>query len=482
MSSAQPTVLIRRAEVRGQPGLDVRVGPGSVQELGPGLARQPGEPVLDAAGGAVIPGLHDHHVHLRAVVAARQSLDVSAAADPAGLDRLVSAAASSHTASRWLRVTGWDENRAGPLGRARLDALTGSVPARVQHRSGAMWVLNSAALAAVGADTADEAGIERDDDGVPTGRLLRLDAWLRDRLPPEARESFGAGLAAYASSSVRAGVTGFTDATPDRDQADIDEFCALSESGAIRQRLVLMAPPGLRVPPGGGVRLGPRKVILDDATLPSAGELAGRIAGAHQQGAAVAVHCVTAEQLVVCVAAFEEAAAFGSASQIPAFADRIEHASVVPPGYADELARLKIAVVTQPGFIAQRGDGYLTHVPAPERDWLYPCASLLRAGVAVAASTDAPFGPSDPWACIAAAVTRRTQSGHVLAPAEQVAASQALRLFLADPGNLRHTRIVAVGGPEDLCVLRAPLAQALAAPSADAVTATVVDGTIVWRG
>jgi predicted amidohydrolase YtcJ len=63
----------------------------------------------------------------------------------------------------------------------------------------------------------------------------------------------------------------------------------------------------------------------------------------------------------------------------PAFADRVEHASIVPAGYADELARLKIAVVTQPGFIAERGDAYLAHVPAPELDWLYPCVSLLQA-------------------------------------------------------------------------------------------------------
>ena len=34
--------------------------------------------------------------------------------------------------------------------------------------------------------------------------------------------------------------------------------------------------------------------------------------------------------------------------------DRIEHAGIVPPGYSGELARLGLAVVTQPGFIAAR--------------------------------------------------------------------------------------------------------------------------------
>jgi len=85
----------------------------------------------------------------------------------------------------------------------------------------------------------------------------------------------------------------------------------------------------------------------------------------------------------------------------------------------------------------------------PERDWLYPCASLPRA------------------------VTRETRSGQVLAPAERVAASQALRLFLADPCDLHRTRIVAVGGPADLCVLRAPLTEALTQPSAAMVRAVL---------
>jgi len=86
-------VLIRNAEVGGQAGLDVRVGPDRIEEVGTDLARGRDEETVDAAGGAVIPGLHDHHVHLRAVVAARQSADASAAADPAGFDALVRASA-----------------------------------------------------------------------------------------------------------------------------------------------------------------------------------------------------------------------------------------------------------------------------------------------------------------------------------------------------------------------------------------------------
>jgi predicted amidohydrolase YtcJ len=472
----QPTILIRNVAARGRSGLDVRAGPEKILEAGPSLPRRRGEVVIDGGGGEVIPGLHDHHVHLRAAVAARQSVDVSPAANPADFDAIVSTTAARTSHQAWLRFTGWNEHAAGPLDRHRLDALTGQVPVRVQHRSGAMWVLNSPALRQADVDGCDLPGVERGDDGGPTGRLLRMDDWLRDRLAtlPAARASgsFTAGLADYTAEAARSGVTGFTDATPGRDQADVTEFTQLSEAGELPQRLVLMAPPGLSEPGCARVTLGPHKLILDDATLPSPSELASIIAGAHDSGSPVAVHCVTAEQLLVAIAALEQAGPAG---------DRIEHAGIVPPGCAEKLAQLDIAVVTNPGFIADRGDDYLREVPAAERDWLYPCASLGRAGVSIAAGTDAPFGPSDPWRCIAGATNRSTPAGTVLGRAERLSPVAALRLFLADPGNVRQVRAVAPGQPSDLCILGQPLRSALAQPSAEAVLATIIGGRVTAR-
>jgi predicted amidohydrolase YtcJ len=472
MVNGARTVLVINAEVGGRPGVGVRVSPELILEVGRGLVPRRGEDVLDAAGGAVIPGLHDHHVHLRGLLAARLSLDLSGAADPAAFDRMMTAAAASTGAGGWLRATGWSETSAGPLDRRRIDALTGDVPARVQHRSGAMWVLNSAALRAVGADESDDPGIERDDRGTPTGRMLRLDGWLRGRLPygvGPPGEWLRAGLAEYGLQCARLGITGFTDATPDRGQPDVDTFERLSADRTFPQRLVLMAPPGLRPPAAGRVTLGPRKVILDDAALPELADLAGLAGETHRHGSALAVHCVTAEQLIVAVAAFERAGVAG---------DRIEHASVVPPGYAARLADLGLTVVTQPGFISARGDDYLREVPAPERPWLYPCASLDRAGTALAAGTDAPFGPADPWRCVAAAVSRRAPSGRVVGPPERLSPARALRLFLTapeDPGRLREIR---PGHPGDLCVLRTLLRPSLARPDAGGVRASIIAARI----
>lgn len=445
-------MLVINGEIDGRPGLDVRVDAERILQVGPGLARATGESVLDARGGAVLPGLHDHHVHLRAAAAANRSLRLDQVSDPADFDRRIRAAVADRSDQSWLRGVGWHEPTAGTVDRARLDTLAGHRPVRLQHRGGALWVLNTRALAETGALTSDLTGVERDPDGVATGRLWRLDGWLRERIgtrydpPGFAREL--AGLSAHAA---QLGVTGFTDATPDRDQDDVDDFTELSRTGAISQRLVLMAPPGLARPPSPRVRLGVQKLILDDVSLPV--DLGLRIAASHAAAVPVAIHCVTPEQLVVAVAALEEAG--------PLAGDRIEHAAVVPPGYASQLHALGVAVVTQPGFIAERGDDYRREVAVDEQPWLYPCGSLRRAGVSVAVGTDLPFGPDDPWLSIVTACSRRTRSGVVLGPDEHVEPAAALRLFLADPLVLSRIRRVAVGEPGDLCVLERPLNEVL---------------------
>ena len=67
-------MLITRAEVAGRGPLDIRLAQGRIAEIAPTLARRSDEPWLDAAGGALLPGLHDHLLHLFALARATASL------------------------------------------------------------------------------------------------------------------------------------------------------------------------------------------------------------------------------------------------------------------------------------------------------------------------------------------------------------------------------------------------------------------------
>jgi predicted amidohydrolase YtcJ len=161
--------------------------------------------------------------------------------------------------------------------------------------------------------------------------------------------------------------------------------------------------------------------------------------------------------------------------------DRIEHASVVPRDCIPRLRAHGIVIVTQPGFIADRGDDYLREVDRQDLPGLYRCKSLVDASIPVAFSSDAPYGPLDPWVVIAAAVRRQAMSGRIVGPEERIAAAAALCAYLTPthrPGG-RPQRLK-VGVPADLVLLRAPIQDVLAKPSADAVRRTYIDGLRVY--
>jgi predicted amidohydrolase YtcJ len=373
----------------------LRLRDGLVADIGDHL--DPGDDeVLDSGDGAVLPGLHDHHIHLRAVAAARSSVEVGPDADLA--------TALRQAPGPWVRAVGW---AGGDLDRWQLDRLLADRPVRVQHRSGALWILNSAAAQAV--------GLPDDHDG----RLFRQDDWLRDRLPPADHD-----LAPVGTDALAWGVTAFTDTTPDRTPDEAEMLRA-----ALPQRLHLMMPLGVATTE-------PVKILLDDVDLPTVEALATTVAAAHADGRGVAVHCVTRVQLVVALAA-----GLGPG-------DRIEHGAIIDPDLDGQLRERQLTVVTQPNFVVERHAQYERDVDPADRPLLYRCRSLLQAGIRVLGGTDAPFGGADPWAAMRAAVERD------LNPDERVTPRQALDLFLDRPA-------VRVGDSAELCVLGVPLEVAL---------------------
>jgi predicted amidohydrolase YtcJ len=458
-------LVIRQAEVEGRL-VDVRVTEGRIQAVAPSIRPEASDDVIDAAGGALIPGLHDHHIHLMAFAAARRSIRLGPpeVTDASGFDVALLAAEATAPAGAWLRAIGYHESVAGDLDRHRLDAVIPHRPLRVQHRSGAMWVLNTAGIQAARLDASSPAGVELDPAGVPTGRIYGLDEWLRDRLPPDPPD-----LAGAAQELLSYGVTGLTDATPTDRPDDIRLLAEAIEDGRITQRLMITG--GLRLPADAGAALerGPVKLVVADHDLPALDDLAAAIDSAHRQHRPVAIHCVTRAALLLALAAWDDVG--------PRPGDRVEHAAVAGAAEATRLAAHGLTVVTQPGFVAQRGDDYLAEVDAQDQGDLWPCASLLARGVSVGGSTDAPFGHPDPWRAIAAATTRRTCSGRLLGAEERLDARRALGLFLTQPHKPGGPpRRVATGAPADLCALHLPLTEALERPSSTHIRATIRQG------
>ena len=479
-------LLVVGVDVDGE-RVDVRCNDGVVTAVSTDLTPRPGETVLRGAAAAV-PGLHDHHLHLMAMAARADSVDVGAerVSDGDDLARVLARADAASAAGEWLRAVGYHERVLGRLDRWALDRIVAGRPLRVQHRSGHLWVLNSAGCRAVGLDGGEvdvgmrgdgvdgieRDGVERDGSGRATGRLFDRDEWLADRLPrrePPDLGAVGRRLASY-------GVTGVTDATPTATTADLEPLAAARRTGALAQRVRVMG--GLDADDPGvpdGLEVGPRKVMVADGRHPDVDGLVERIDAAHRSGRPVALHCVSLVAAAVALAAWDAAGARPG--------DRMEHGAVLPSDVVHRLADLDVTVVTQPAFLVDRGDEYLDEVDAEDRAHLYRCAGLVRAGVGVGAGTDAPFGPEDPWVAIASAVRRTTRSGRVVGADERMTPRRALDLFLSDPADPGGPpRAVTVGADADLCLLGDDLRRTLDDPSGRRVVATVVGGRVVHEG
>jgi predicted amidohydrolase YtcJ len=460
-------MLLRRCELDGQLR-DVRISGECIAAVAPKLAPLPGELERDAAGGALLPGLNDHHLHLYGAAAALRSVQCGPPA-VRGAGALADALARAPGAG-WLRGAGYHESVAGPLGRDQLDRWLAARPVRIQHRTGALWMLNGAAIAELGLDAGvDAPGIERDAAGRATGRLFRLDAWLGARLPRER-----VSLAELSRRLARCGVTGVTDAGADNDASRFGALAEAQRAGELLQRAIVMGDASLPAASTPELARGALKLLLDERALPELGAFCARIAAAHRAGRAAAVHAVTRVELTFALAAFTEVGARPG--------DRIEHASIAPPESVETIRRLGLTVVTQPSFISERGDAYARDVEPADRPWLYRTRGFLAAGVPLAAGSDAPYGEPDPWRAMRAAVARRSEGGHVLGSAEALTPEEALALFtspLEAPGGAAPR--LGSGTRADLCLLRAPWLRARCALSADLVAATWRAGELIFE-
>jgi predicted amidohydrolase YtcJ len=465
----EATLVIEDVEVEGRAGQRVGVSADTVVFVEDMLSSEHGATndatVIDGAGGALLPGLHDHHLHLMAMAAREDSVPCGPpeVADREDLGHRLRAAAAAAAPDRWVRGVGFDDTTAGPLDAHALDEMLGryrEVPVRIQHRSGHQWVLNGAGVALVEQSARSipvdgpGAGVYFDDDE----RLGRR--WRHEEEP--AIEAVGRGLVAL-------GITGVTDATVSNGPTEVARFEHAQRTGVLPQRVHVL---GAELPSCEGVWLstGARKIVLAEHALPGLEELVAAVAGAGGRG--VAIHCVSREALVLAAVALREAGPLVTAA-------RLEHAAVAPPEVVELLDGLEVTVVTQPGFVQTNGDRYRRDVDHVDLPWLYRLRGWIEAGIDLAGSSDAPFGDPDPWSGMRAATERRTATGSPLGPTEALTPEQALDLYLTpldDPGG--SPRRIRPGAVADLCLLSAPWRVVRQEFDADCVRATFVDGTI----
>ncbi len=380
-------------------------GAGSLAELdhlcGPDTRR------VDCQGMTLLPGLVDAHCHLLTLAASLTGVDCrpQAITSIEALQQALRRRAQQTPAGRWVRGFGYDhlslaEGR-HPT-RQDLDLASPHHPVRLDHRSGHAVALNTLALAMAGItqDTPDppEGVIERDPaTSQPTGLLLELGDWLRQRLGSlrDAAE-LDEGVRRMEEALLGWGITSAQDAGPGNGLARWNAFRSLKDSGRLRCRVTMMAGiaalPELRRADlgfGGGddtLRLGHAKVMLTlttGALHPCVAELRQMVMQAHRAGFPVAIHAIEQEAVAAAASVLGQETTLAALSPdsspsqrgvrwFPPFAkggqggfrvlDRIEHCAECPPALLAQVLRGGATVVTQPGFIYWNGDAYQQRV------------------------------------------------------------------------------------------------------------------------
>jgi len=413
--------------------------------------------VIDGEGLLLTPGLIDPHLHLLSWANYLSSVDCSreAVASIEEIQAAIAKEARKVPPGTWIRAVGYDEfylKEKRHLTRHDLDAAAPLHPVRLAHRSGHILVLNSLGLrnTNIRIDTEEPPGstIDREiPSGDPSGMLIDMDAWIRERIPDIPEEQISQGLSQINQSLYSSGVTFVQDASVTNDYSIWRDFIGYREEGILKVSGSMMingdkTQEFLQNNLGFGERygewhIGAAKIIVSDVggkmhpTLEDLEELVQKI---DDKGFQIAIHAVTRTEIEHALEAF------GSLSNEPSSRvkrrHRIEHASICPPDLLEKLRELDLGVVTQPGFIFFNGDRYLNTVEKASQNWLYRATTFYKEGITVASSSDAPVIPENPQFGLYAAVTRKSMNGHHVGESRGLQFHEALALFTKNAAYL----------------------------------------------
>jgi len=453
----------------------IAVRDGKIQAVGTdaeiNTCASPRTKLIDLHGRTVLPGLIDVHTHTMqwAEGILRDQLDVTypKVHSIADIVAMVRERAAKTPKGQWITGAGWDDAKFSEhryISRRDLDAVAPDNPVYLEHVSGHLIAVNSAAikLAAITRDTPDPNGgvIEKDSDGEPTGILKDTAMDLAGKLlPPDPSDIHMRAAKLISERALALGLTTIHDIfiTPDEIRGyqnahargwlklrvqmsprigsieDAEQLAKMGvhtgygddtlkfgaakmfADGGMGARTIAIYPPPVEGEPNnfGVLRWKPEDMQKAHLIAARAGwQLETHAIGDRAIDEVLDSYAAVMKDLNLTDARF-----------------RIVHAGISTPAIQKRLADLHVLVDGNPPFVYWIGSWFKKYGPERVR-WSYPAKSYIANGVIEAAGSDVPVTPLSPWWGIWAAVARKElATGEVLAPEERLTITEALRLY-----------------------------------------------------
>jgi predicted amidohydrolase YtcJ len=196
---------------------------------------------VDLKGAAVLPGLHDLHVHPLMAGQTQLQCMFAQGSSLAQVQSALTACVRAHANDEWIVGGQWDAASLGaPADRKALDKVAPDNPVAFTDISlHGLWV-NSKALqiAGITAKTPNPPGgiIEHDASGEPSGVLRESAGGLvRQHIPAYTPDQNVQALSWSMQRMLSFGITSFTDALVD--DAGLRAYAALADRGSLKQRV-----------------------------------------------------------------------------------------------------------------------------------------------------------------------------------------------------------------------------------------------------
>ena len=444
---------------------------------------------IDLGGKRILPGFVDCHMHAIMLADFAQQISVLPPEiySITDLQAAIRRVREEQGEGQWILGWGYDEgklaeNRAP--NRRDLDEVCSDSPVVVQRSCTHIWAVNSKALelAGITKDTSDPEGgrIGRDEQGEPDGILYETATYLvMELLPVKTVEDMADDLVKLGDILCQQGVTTVTDMGEDVSDKYGDIFRSAMARGFknrasaycswrfVQQQGDAVVTDDPDFMGEGRFRLVGVKMIGDGSVsgrtawcdvpyLPVPGteaaagepecgmpvcteeEILAALEFCKKHKCQLSIHCMGAKAIDRAVDLTWQEKPWMTDAAVPSV--RLEHVAMPTPQAVKRSAEAGIAWATQPIFLYSEIESYQKNMPPERVGENYNTADWQEAGVRFAFSTDAPATswatPSEPFANLKGAVTRKAWNGEDCGQRHRVDIETAIRLYTAEAGPI----------------------------------------------